>query len=205
MNELYEALKGFTDLPLAVLAFLFAVLCKKHATPKGWATLYAIIGVAATLGAFVHGVALPPLVGALVWVVLYPLLFEAVRRFGVVFAAAVDHTYKPSPRGVFIAELLFYLAALAALFLLLPYQILNYDILLFAIFAVLIFIQTAIRIFRAPKLSKLTVLFLALLAIPLLLQIFESVIPYAVVIEHTFLAVELYIAYRIARTAADET
>ncbi len=200
MNELYEALKGFTDVPLAILSFIFALLCRKNHTSKDWTTLFFVVAAAALLGAFVHGVALPPLVGALIWVVLYPLLFEAVRRFGVVFGAFADGQNKPSPRPIWIAEILLYIGAVAMMFAIYKNASLNFDILVFIAFAVIVFVYTLARMVKSPKLPKLAIAFVVLLAVPVLLQAFEAFIPYAVVIEHTFLAIALFIAYRIALT-----
>lgn len=196
MNELHEALKGFTDLPLAVLSLIFALLLRKNAAAKAWSRLFAFVAGAATLGSIVHGLALSPFWSAVTWTVLHPLLFESVRRFGLVFATFVDKKERRSPPAVFAAEAGFYLFCLALLYTIPPN-----DIYPFAAFAVLIFVQTTVAIARAPRLPKSATWFLVLLAIPLLLQIGETVIPYAVVIEHLFLALDLYIAYRIAKKA----
>lgn len=197
MNELYEALKGFTDLPLAILSLIFGILCYKKMKNKAWATLFFIIAVAATLGAVVHGIALPDLAAKMIWVVLYPLLFEAVRRFGVLFGAYLDKENKPLSSILIPLEIALYIGALFALFL----NSKLHDILVFAVYAVIVFIIAAVRVVRAMPLPKLVTVFLVLLAFPILLQICESFIPYAVVIEHSILVVEFAIAYRFAITS----
>ncbi len=196
MNELHEALKGFTDLPIAALALLFAILLRKKNASKDWSTLFFIVACAGLLGSIVHGIALSRVADAVVWTILHPFLFEAVRRFGLVFATFIDKKERKSAKAVYVVEVFFYLAGLPLLYLI-PHN----DIYAFAAFAVLIFIQTVVAIAKAQKLPKIAVCFLVLLAIPLLLQIGETVIPYAVVIEHLFLALDLYIAYRIALKA----
>ncbi len=193
MNELHEALKGFTDLPIAALALLFALLLQKKHQNRDWATVFFLVAGAGTLGSVVHGLALSRVADAVVWTVLHPFLYEAVRRFSLLFATFVDKKERHSPPAVFVAEIGFYLAGLPLLYLI-PHN----DIYSFAAFAVLLFIQTAVAMARAPKIPRLALVFLALLAVPLLLQIGETVIPYAVVIEHGFLALDLVIAYRIA-------
>ena len=195
-NEIGEAMKGFTDLPIAALSLLFGILLVKKNAKKDWSTLFFIVACAGVLGSVVHGVALSRVADAVVWTVLHPFLYEAVRRFGLVFSSFVDKKERKSPRTVFLVEIAFYLAGLPLLYLI-PHN----DIYSFATFAVLIFVQTVVAIARAPHLPKLAVWFLVFLAIPLLLQIGETVIPYAVVIEHLFLALDLYIAYRIAKKA----
>jgi len=199
MNELYEALKGFTDIPLAVLALIFAVLLRKKGADRRWSTLFFIVAAAAVLGSVVHSIALSRVADAVVWTVLHPFLYEAARRFGLLFSSFIDKQEHRSAPAVFVAEIGFYLAGLPLLYLI-PHN----DIYSFAAFAVLIFIQTLVPILKAPKLPPLAIVFLVLLAIPLLLQIGENIIPYAVVVEHLLLALDLYIAYRIALTVETE-
>ena len=199
MNEIHEAMKGFTDVPIAALSLLFALLLRKKNASKDWSALFFLVACAGALGAVVHGLALSRAASAVVWTVLHPFLYESVRRFGLLFPSFIDGKERRSAPAVFAAEIGFYLAGLPILYLFPPN-----DIYPFAAFAVLIFIQTVVAIVRAPRLPRLAVWFLVLLAIPLLLQIGETVIPYAVVIEHLFLALDLYIAYRIALTAKSE-
>ena len=195
MNEWYEALKGFTDLPLAVLSLVFALLLRKKGVKNGWPTLFALVAGAAALGAVVHGIALTPFWSTVVWVVLHPLLFESVRRFGLIFATYVDKKDRRSHPVVFAVEAGCYLLCLVLLVTVPPN-----DIYPFAAFAVLIFIQTVVAMSKAPSFPKRAAWFLVILAVPLLLQIGETVIPYAVAIEHLFLALDLYLAYRMALT-----
>lgn len=193
MNELYEALKGFTDVPLAILSLIFGFLCHSKMKSKDWSTLFFCISITAFLGAFVHGVALPTIVAHFIWLFLYPFLFESVRRFGVLFPSLADKQKIPSSHIVLLLEMICYVVALVFLF-----SIGDYDIYIFAVFAVIVLLLAIVRIIKVPKIPKMVTVFLILVSIPLLLQICESFIPYAVVIEHSFLAVELYLAYRMA-------
>lgn len=86
MNSIYEALKGFTDIPSAVVALVLGLLALRRRDREG-AALFLIIAAGGFLGSAVHIFELPELIRRIVWVFLHMALFEAVLRFTLLFSS----------------------------------------------------------------------------------------------------------------------
>ena len=200
MTEIYEALKGFTDIPLAILSLIFGIiLVKKRRT--GWGILFLTVAVAAVMGTVAHAVAIPTVALNLLWTVLYVFLYEAIRRFGCLTVALITGESRPEPRVIFCAEGILYILTLLWMWLGWPLN----DILVLVVFMVMIFVRVTVCIVRTRHVPRSLCLLMGILLIPILLQMFESVIPYAVVAEHTLLALSLCVAFAIALHTPQKT
>ncbi len=193
MNEIHEALKGFTDMPIALICILFGVLSGRIRAKK-YASLYFCIAPAAVLGAVVHIFRMPPTARDIVWVVLYPLLYESVRRFTMLFTAYITGREKPESRVVLLTE-----AVLCLLSIGLMLFLHRYDMLVFLGFGALCVIRIAAAVIASRRLPWKAGIMLAGVPIPLLLQAFSERIPYAVVYEHIAITALLFVVYLMAR------
>ena len=192
MNVFYESVKGFTDLPIALVAAVFGILTLKKSN-KNWGIFFLLIAVAGLLGAIAHIISFSQTCKNIIWTVLYILLFECIRRASLLFANYIKQKGEKEKPFLFSAEAVCYLAALCLMFF-----VGDYDIYILCVFAAISLARTAIPFFRVKTLPRFSVAFVGLLVPPVLFQIFSKAIPYAVVYEHIFILAELFLAYQIS-------
>lgn len=193
MNELYEALKGYTDLPIALAAFVLGLLAKKKKAPRGWALLLVTVGAAALVGALFHIFALPTPLRKFFRVVMHVLLYEAIFLFTVLFAEYLHKDHDLDLKHLRIMEAVLLVCSAAAVILLD-----KYDMMIFVLFAAACVAIFVICIIGAKKIPLKAGCLFAVLPVLLLLQGFSDVIPYAVVTEHIIITAALIIIYFIA-------
>ncbi len=192
MNELPEMLKGLTDIPLALAACLFGILLTRRKAGGKWAALFFLISVSAVLGTAVHVFAMPQAVWTVVWMILYVLLFEAIRRFGQLMTAYITGQKRQEYRAVRITEIALYLFTVSGMFFL-PFN----EILVFVFFAVLQFARIMIALIRYPQAPADAKRLPVFVVLPLVIQALSGVIPYAVVMVHILLIAALFAVYLI--------
>lgn len=184
-----EILKGISDVPIAVLALVFGMILRKRKRAE-WPDLFLLIAVSAFSGAAVHMFDFPLTANRIIWVFLYVLLFELIRRFALIMTCCISGTGKDERTPVYAAEALLYCVTVAVMFTL----DIN-DILVFVVFAVLMFARVAacfVRYRPSPVRPKVLML---MLSCPLLLQALAPVLPYAVFAEHVLLVFALCFAF----------
>lgn len=198
MNPFAEAIKGITDLPIAGICLILGILCRKK--NRAWSALFLLIGISAVLGAVAHIFALPQVASNGIWIVLYALLYECVRRFASLYCAYLTGE-KPTVHPVIrVTEFVLYL--LSGILLL---AVGKYDIYVFAAFACICLIQVVICFVKVRKPNKNAVALLALLFPPLIFQLLAAVVPYAIVWEHICIVLTLMIAYCVACDSGKNT
>ena len=192
MTQFAEAAKGFTDLPIAVLALVFAALAWKNGNKKAGA-VFLFTGIGAIFGAVVHIFVLPPLIRKIVWTVLYVLLFESIRRFTVLFLGFIRPP-KTVEKVLLIAAVSLYVVSLFFL-----YEIEANDILVLILFALICIAALIYSVIRYRYQNRYLVPFFGLAGSAALLQIPGDRFPIFVVLEHFCLFAALFIVYRMAK------
>lgn len=192
MTQFVEAAKGLTDLPIAVLSLIFAVLSFKKDNNK-WGLVFLLTGVSGILGTVVHTFILTDLVKNIIWTVLYIILFESIRRFAVCLIALVR---KPENQEKILtaAEIVLYFVCIILLYL-------NgkTDILVLLVFAVICLCTLVYDLIKYKYKGKEIYMLFGFLCIPVVLQVFAAKYPLFVVIEHLFLFIALFIVYGISK------
>lgn len=192
MTEFSEAVKGFTDIPIAALAAVFGMFSAKKHFKAGWTPFFFLLSVTAIAGAAVHIINMPQLAKDIFWTALYIVLFECVRRFAKLMCALLgggDCGF----HAELAAEALLYICAVLFMFFLH-----KYDMLFFALFCVIELVKLVFCAVRAKTVPKAVYLLVSLLVFPIMLQVFSKQIPYAVVYEHIFITAELVIVFYLA-------
>ena len=192
MAELYEMLKGLSDIPIALISFVFGLLLWKKR--KEWSLLFLLIAVSAVLGAVVHTFDFPRAWNRVIWIVLYIFLYELIRRFAHLMVCYVSGKAERERTPVYILEAVLYAVTLVFMFCV----DIN-DIYVFVVFAAVMLVRVACASVRFRPVPFKAGLLMAVLIFPLALQALEAVIPYAVLIEHIILAASLCIAFVMAR------
>ena len=197
MTDLAEMLKGLTDIPIALLAGIFGILLHKKESKK-WAFLFFLICVSGILGALVHTFEMPKLLKNVLWIILYVFLFELIRRFAKLVADYVSGKEEKEKIWVYISEIFLYAVTVIWMF---AVEKIN-DIFIFIIFAFIMFVKIVVCLLKCEKVPNKLKLLMIMLFFPIILQALCNVIPYAVVFEHIFLAVALYVAYSIGTSTS---
>lgn len=192
MAQLYEMLKGLSDIPIALIALVFGVLLRKK--NKEWSSLFLLITVSAVLGAVVHTFDFPRVWNRVIWIVLYIFLYELIRRFAHLMVCYISGRAERERTLVYILEALLYGVTVVFMF-----AVSINDIYILVLFALIMLVRVVTSMVKfAPALFKARLL-MAVLLFPLVLQALEEVIPYAVLIEHIILAAALCIAFSMAK------
>ena len=198
MNEIYESLKGFTDIPIALFALVLGIISAvKFGCKYRWSVLFYIISVSAVFGTVVHAISMKPILLDILWVVLYILLYEAIRRFSHILTDYITGKQSSENRCIVTYEAVLYAVTVVLMFV----ANVN-EIIVFVIFSATMFIRVIVCLFRSKDIPSKAYVLLAVLIFPLLLQAFENLIPYAVVIEHIILLFGMAIAYLICKEMA---
>ena len=192
MTEFTEAAKGLTDLPIAFLALIFAVISFKKGNKK-WCVVFLFTGISAIFGVVAHTFVFSDLTLKIIWTVLYILLFESVRRFTVLLLKLI-HKSDSSEKYIKIAE--FSLCFVCLFFL---YGIGKNDILVLVLFALICLILLISGIIKHKYKNKYIYLLFCLLTVTALLQIPAKAFPLLVVFEHLFLFASLFVVYIISK------
>lgn len=195
MNPIAEAMKGFTDLPIALLALLFGLLLLKK-EKRDWGGLFLLVAVSGVMGAAVHIFALPQRTLQLLWLVLYVLLFEDIRRFAKLMVAYISGIAEKERRIVWITEGILYAGAAVLLF---ARQ--GRDIYLLVVFMAVMFCRIVMCLVRSGFSPAKATGLMAMLLLPILLQALAAVISFAVVLEHIVLAAAEFVAHSIGKEA----
>ncbi len=189
-----EMLKGFTDLPIVLLALWFGLqLWRRYHGAGGWAALYLLIAISGIFGAVVHIFVFPRQARNGIWVVLYVFLYELVRRASFLLCRVGQESPQKESRFVFAAEGVFYVVTVIGLFV-----FTFNEIYIFALFAALALGRALITLSKIKPPRKLLWLF-GLLGAAVAVQLLTAVSPYFIAIEHLLLSGALIIAYQIAR------
>lgn len=190
-------LMGLTDLPIAAVAVAFGILLqRRHGGAGGWAKWYFLIGISAVLGATVHIFAWNKTAKNIIWVGLYILLFEAVRRVGLLFRNGMLGKKHREQLWIYLTEVIFYGVTVIGLFKF-PFN----EIYIFALFAVIIFARLFDAYRTAEKVSFSFKVVFALTAVAIILQLFTGFGAGFVAAEHIVLAAALIVTYGIAARA----
>ncbi len=192
MTDFYEAVKGYTDIPIAVVSLVLGALSVKH--KRQWGILFFLVGIASAMGTVVHSVSFSKGVKNGIWVFLYVLLFESVRRFTYLFLLYIENGEKHKERSLFVLEIVFYITAVIMLFI-----HGHIDIYIFSAFAGICIIKIVMTCIKEKRYPKTVKGLLLLLIPPVALQFFDGVIPFAVVFEHAFIIAELFAVYKISK------
>jgi len=193
MTELVEALKGFTDLPIAILSFIFGIISQKS-NNKTWSLLFYFVGISATLGVVAHTFVMPLLWLKIIWTVLYLLLFESVRRFAVLPIDLIKSDNNKLKKYLFILEIPFYLITLFLL-----YFVNDYDILILVLYSAVCLAFLVFYLVKYKYKNKYIYLIFLFLVMPIILQIMAKTYPLLVVVEHFSLFIALFIVYKISK------
>lgn len=193
MNGFYEALKGFTDVPIALVALAFWILSKRN-NRKEWGNFFLLLFLTASLGAVAHAFALPEALWRSIWAVVFAGLFEIVFLFTKLFGRYVNSSINFNEKTFRWLQVVFCLAAIIAVAGFGHKEMLIFVVYSFCCIAFLVrcFIGTS----NVPQNATIFVLLLPVL---LLMQTFNTVIPYAVDIEHIVLTVMLFVLYSISK------
>ncbi len=192
MNGFYEALKGFTDVPIALVALVLGILSKRNQR-KEWGDLFLLIFLTAILGTAAHAFALSEALWRAIWVVVFAGMFEIDFMFTKLFSRYVNSSILFNEKRFRLMQIVFCLAAVIAVAGFGHKEMLIYVVYSFCCLAFL-----AKCFIRTRNVPKKATFFVSLLPVLLLLQAFNAVIPYAVVIEHIVLTVILFVLYSIS-------
>lgn len=193
MNEINEALKGFSDLPIAAVSLVFGILAAKREKIKGFSVLFFIISAASVLGAAVHIFSTSKLSYKAIWSVLYLLLYEAARRFSHLFSEYIAGSCTGESKIVIAAELCLY-----AMTVLCWSQLGGYKMLCLIAFSVLCIGRIVLCIVKSKRLPGKATVLLLLSSVALILQALSGYIPYAIVYEHIVMTVVVVMVYLIS-------
>lgn len=199
LNEMAEALKGFTDIPIALISLLFFILLLKGERNE-WRGVFLLTTVAAFMGAAVHILKFENSEKTLIWVILYVLLFELIRRFSLAMINFITEKNSYEKSAVYLFESVLYLTAVFGLF-----YFPKYDIFALVAFSALAFIRVSVCLFKTKRPKKSAVLLMFILLLPIVLQALSKLIPYAVVFEHIIIALALFIGFKIAKSSAADS
>lgn len=193
MTAWAEFLKGATDLPLVLLALIFFGMLKRQKNGR-WVGVFGMIAAAAALGVAVHSIAMPTWCVHGIWVALFPLLFESIRRFSVRFTEYIAKKERQTPPAAFIMQATLCVCAVITEFLFPDFSLLF--LVAFTLLCLATIIICCVRVNAVPPKARIL---LWSLPIPILLQAFSGFIPYSIVTEHIFLAAEMVLTYFIAK------
>ena len=193
MNPIAEVMKGVTDIPIALLAFWIGILLLKK-EKKEWGGVFLLVAVSGLMGTAVHVFSLPDICRKLLWVVLYVLLFEDIRRFTKLMIAYISGSGEKERRVVWHVEGILYVCAVIVLLVRG-----RGDIYLLVVFMAAMFWRIIVCLGRSGFSPAKATGLMAMLFVPILLQALDQIIPCAVVIEHIVLAAALFVAYHIGK------
>lgn len=186
----YELWKGLTDLPLALLAAVFGVLLYRKKS-LAWSKFFFLAAIAGIGGITVHCLALPRRTVCALWIFLYVILYEVIRRMAFLLVEAIGKT-KETSLFLPVSEGILYVITVIGLYTF-PFN----EIYVLVVFIGLVLIRVAVCAVRHLPLTKNVRLLLCLLPASALCQALSGILPYAVVWEHLLLGAALYAAYRI--------
>lgn len=184
-----DFLTGLSDLPLCLAAGVFGFLAAKQKN-KRLAVLFFLITVSAILGTLAHLYFYKPPAKIIVWTVLYPLLYESIRLFYVLYVNACKGTPVLKPYIIYIIE-----SACCLTSLILLYCGSRYDIFMLALFGFICLLLIAASFIKLKKLPKSAALLIALCVLCAVMQMLGRFLMYNAVIEHALLLAALVIAY----------
>lgn len=192
MYEFSEAIKGFSDIPISVIALVLGLFARKRETTKGFSLLFILVSFAAFVGALVHIFKVPHIVKTAVWVFLYFVLYECVKRFTFLFVKYIKKG-ENTPKFISFAEYPFYL--LSVIFLIF---VKDYDMLFFVFFSAVCIITITYILIKEKRITRNVLIFILIIPVVVLFQAFSRFIPYAVLFEHIVIAALLFLVYLMA-------
>ena len=201
LNSFAECLKGLTDVPLAVIALILGIILRCNtAVRRGWSDLLFLIALSALLGIAVHTFAIPRPYLSILWLVLYPALFELVRLFSQLIMECVSGDRMKEKCLVRMIELV-----LCTVAVVLNFMANEADIFVFALFCFMLLFRMLACILRCKGAPGRVTVLLILLTVSLLLLALKYVIPNSVPMSHIICTVSLFIIYCMGKDEAKIT
>lgn len=198
MNEFYEAIKGFTDIPLALVALVLGILSKRN-KKEDWGDLFLLIFMTSIIGTATHTFVLPEILWRALWSVTFAGLFEIDYIFTKLFSNYLNSSVEFNVRRFRYLQLAFCLAAILAVA-----GFGRKEMMIFVAYSFCCFAHLAKCAFMTSTVHKKAILFISL-PLLLMMQAFNTVIPYAVAIEHIALTMILFVLYSISRNKNEGT
>lgn len=184
---MYELIKGLSDLPISLTAFVFAYLLREQKKYR-WAILFLSTGFAALLGALLHSVALPMDTFRIVWCILYMLLYAVGFLLFRQLCRCLGILWPRHP--VYILSIVLWICSVC-----LRIKDCQWDIYVFAFYAVVLIVPVAIQLFTHRDARSTLKWMLLLLVFAVLCQIFKRLLPFGVIISHCFIFLSLFFGY----------
>lgn len=198
MNDFYEVIKGFTDVPLALVTLVFGILSKRN-NRKEWGDLFLLIFLTASLGAVAHAFELPKVLWRSMWAVIFAGLFEIVFKFTKLFSRYVNSSINFNEKTFRCLQVILCFAAIIAV------AGFGYkEMLIFVVYSFCNIVFLARCLIRRSNVPKKATFFVSLLSVVLLMQAFSTMIPYAVDIEHIVLTMILFVLYSISKSKQED-
>ncbi|MBQ0084601.1 MAG: hypothetical protein KBS52_07585 [Clostridiales bacterium] len=191
MNELYEALKGLTDIPLAILSAICGILLFKIKL-KHKSIFFFSISVTAVMGTVVHVFSFSKLTKNLIWLFLYLLFYESIRRFTLLFLSLLKGT--TNKKFLFVCEIILYLITVVIMF-----TGLGFDMIILCVYSAICICILFAALLKCRPLPKKIIGFLMLPSAAAIFQALRSFIPYSAVIAHGILFTAILIFYFIVK------
>lgn len=192
MRDFNQVLTGLTDIPVAAAAFILAFLVKKKNKVR-YSVLFFHTGAAAITGFTVHTFLFSQTVTALIWVFLYPVIFEAVFEFVLLYAPYFYSGSDPHAVLFRIIQIVCCVCAAAAVAF-----FGKYDMFFLIIFSLFCLAYIAGCIIRSKKPSGKTVSLTLLVTFILILQAASGIIPFATAAEHFLVIAVMIILYFVS-------
>lgn len=194
LNTPEEMWKGLSNIPIALLALICAVLllCRKGVKNE-WIAVCFLGTFCSIMGITVHTFLIDKPLIQFLWMFLYILLFELTRIFSHRLVCFIANNDEKEKIPVIIIEAVLYAAAAVLLF------VWNgKDIFMLVVFAFLEILRIVVCLIKHPKAPLSVKLLLADMALSMVFLALEDFIPYAVVFCHLLIAAALFIYYVIA-------
>lgn len=193
MNEFQEAIKGFTDLPIAVVALIFSVMLKRKGK-ESFAELFGLTALSAVAGALVHIFKFTSTAKNLIWIGLYLALFEAIRRFAYLMSNYIKAEQKPEKIFFYSLEGVLYL--LAVVLMLFAGK---FDMACLLVFGAVNVLRILISAVKSKRMPLKVVMLLVFAVFGIAFQFSSGTLPFAVVYEHALIFAMLFTVYLIAK------
>jgi len=195
-----EILKSITDLPIAIVCLIFAIiLLRAKSDKKGWGIFFALTFVSAALGAVVH--AIEPYTGLykVLWAIEYLFIYESIRWFGILLVAYAKREDYHNIRNMMIVEIWCFLFSV----ILMLYGN-SLDIYFVVVFGLIVLLWLVIEMYKNERFNiKLIIIcFCALMAGTF--QALKNTMTYGVVIGHVFIVAAVVVLYLFITDSEEE-
>lgn len=195
---LSEAAKGISDLPIAILSFVFFSVLAKDGKKSHWTPVFGLLSIVSLLGAVAHIFEFSYISHNILWSIVYLVMDITILLTHYAFVSDATENREPVKKHKKMLQIISAIAYPIILVFLWAVPDTHLDMIVFVIYAFLMILPIILVSFKKSPIARKLRCIVLMLLITGILQGFKPFQSFSIVVEHIIILFALVITFSIA-------